>query len=204
MPACVKPFDAAGLGHMIDVVPNHMAVAGPQNLWWWDMLKNGPSSRFAHFFDVDWHNGSNRWPGKILLPVLGDHYGRILEDGQFKISYEDKEFTLQYHDHLFPLTRAGMAAFFSKAGISTESDDAVVAEKAGQLNQDPDALDQVIDQQHYRLAFWRMGDTDLGYRRFFNISDLAGIRVEDKTVFEAVHAQPVVLGEKRMGPGTAH
>ncbi len=187
---------AEGLGHMIDVVPNHMAVAGRQNLWWWDLLKNGPASRFADFFDVDWHNGANRWPGKLLLPVLGDHYGRILEDGQLWLSYADKKFTLHYHDHLFPVTRVSMAAFLSKAGISTESDDAVIAEKVAQLNQDPDALDQVINQQHYRLAFWRMANTDLGYRRFFDISDLAGIRVEDKTVFKAVHALPMAWVKK--------
>jgi (1->4)-alpha-D-glucan 1-alpha-D-glucosylmutase len=187
---------AKGLGHMIDVVPNHMAIAGPQNLWWWDLLENGPASRFADFFDVDWHNGANRWPGKLLLPVLGDHYGRILEDGQLWLSYEDKKFALHYHEHLFPVTRAGMAAFLSKAGISTESNDAVIAEKVAQLNQDPDALDALIDQQHYRLAFWRMANTDLGYRRFFDISDLAGIRVEDKTVFEAVHALPMAWVKK--------
>ncbi|MFO7911435.1 MAG: malto-oligosyltrehalose synthase [Desulfotignum sp.] len=186
----------SGLGHMIDVVPNHMAIAGRQNLWWWDMLENGPASRFADYFDVDWHNGATRWPGKILLPVLGDHYGRILENGQIRLSYEDKKFTLHYHDHLFPVSPAGMAAFLSKAGISAESDDAVIAEKVAQLNQDPDALDQVINQQHYRLAFWRMANTDLGYRRFFDISDLAGIRVEDKAVFAAVHALPMAWVKK--------
>ncbi len=181
---------------MIDVVPNHMAISGRQNLWWWDLLENGPASRFADFFDVDWHNGANRWPGKLLLPVLGDHYGRILEDGQLWLSYEDKKFTLHYHDHLFPVTRASLAAFLSKEGISTESDDAVIVEKVAQLNQDPDALDEVINQQHYRLAFWRMANTDLGYRRFFDISDLAGIRVEDKTVFKAVHALPMAWVKK--------
>ncbi len=191
-----EAFKAAGLGHMIDLVPNHMAIAGRQNPWWWDLLAKGPSSPFAAFFDVDWNSGAHRWPGKILLPVLGDHYGRILEDGQLLLSYKDKKFTLHYHEHLFPVTLAGIAAFLSKAGISAESDDAVIAEKIAQVNHDPDALDLLISRQHYRLAFWRMANTDLGYRRFFDISDLAGIRIEDKKVFQAVHELPMAWVQK--------
>jgi (1->4)-alpha-D-glucan 1-alpha-D-glucosylmutase len=179
---------AAGLEHMIDVVPNHMAIAGPQNPWWWDLLENGPSSRFADFFDVDWHSGANRWPGKLLLPVLGDHYGRILEDGELQLSYEDGNFAIHYHDHVFPVAPASAAEILSRAGEDDGSKESRIKAEVTRLNHDPDALDQVIDQQHYRLAFWRMADTDLGYRRFFNISDLAGIRVEDKTVFDSVHA----------------
>jgi (1->4)-alpha-D-glucan 1-alpha-D-glucosylmutase len=182
---------AAGLGHMIDVVPNHMAVAGRQNPWWWDLLKNGPSSRFAGFFDVDWYNGAKRWPGKILLPVLGDHYGRILEDGELRLTCEDGDFALHYHDHVFPVALSSAAEILSRAGEDDGSKEARIKAEVTRLNQDPDALDMLIDQQHYRLAFWRMANTDLGYRRFFDISDLAGIRVEDKTVFQAVHAQPL-------------
>jgi len=186
-----ETLSAAGLGHMIDVVPNHMAVTGRQNSWWWNMLENGPSSRFAAFFDVDWNNGPNRWPNKILLPVLGDHYGRILEDGQLRLSYTDGRFTLHYHDHVFPVAQASVAKLLSKAGASTGSDDAIIAAEVARLNCDPDALDLLINQQHYRLAFWLMANTDLGYRRFFDIRDLAGIRVEDMTVFHAVHELPL-------------
>jgi len=184
-------IQTAGLGHMIDVVPNHMAVAGQQNLWWWDMLKNGSSSRFAQFFDVDWHNGANRWPGKILLPVLGDHYGCILENGELRLTYEDGECALHYHDHVFPLAPPAAAEILSRAEAGGGSKEARITAEVTRLNNDPDALDTLIDQQHYRPAFWRMANTDLGYRRFFDISDLAGIRVEEKTVFQAVHAQPL-------------
>ena len=184
-------IQTAGLGHMIDVVPNHRAVAGQQNLWWWDMLKNGSSSRFAQFFDVDWHNGANRWPGKILLPVLGDHYGCILENGELRLTYEDGECALHYHDHVFPLAPPAAAEILSRAEAGGGSKEARITAEVTRLNNDPDALDTLIDQQHYRPAFWRMANTDLGYRRFFDISDLAGIRVEEKTVFQAVHAQPL-------------
>ncbi|MDT8379352.1 MAG: malto-oligosyltrehalose synthase [Desulfotignum sp.] len=187
---------AAGLGHMIDVVPNHMAIAGRKNSWWWDMLENGPSSRFASCFDVDWHNDANRWPGKILLPVLGDHYGRILERKELRLSYENGEFTLRYHDHVFPVTPQSVAKLLFKAGEKGGSKDADIETKVTRLNHDPDALDAFIDQQHYRLAFWRMANTDLGYRRFFDISDLAGIRIEDKKVFQAVHALPMAWVQK--------
>lgn len=190
-----ETLGAAGLGHMIDVVPNHMAIAGRRNAWWWHLLENGPSSCFAAFFDVDWNNSANRWPNKILLPVLEDHYGRVLGDGQLRLSYSDGKVTLHYHDHVFPVTQDSVAQLLSKAGESCGSDDAVVAEIA-RLNRDPDALNLLINQQHYRLAFWRMANTDLGYRRFFDIRDLAGIRVEDMTVFNAVHELPLAWVDK--------
>jgi (1->4)-alpha-D-glucan 1-alpha-D-glucosylmutase len=187
---------AAGLGHMIDLVPNHMAVAGRQNPWWWDLLEKGKFSPFAAFFDVDWNNGAHRWPGKILLPVLGDHYGRILADGRLRLSYEDGAFTLQYHDHVFPVNRASADDVLDLTKESNTLDDAAVAAQIDRVNQDPDALDLLISRQHYRLAFWRMANTDLGYRRFFDISDLAGIRIEDETVFQAVHALPMEWVQK--------
>lgn len=191
-----ETLGAAGLGHMIDVVPNHMAVAGRQNAWWWHLLENGPSSCFAAFFDVDWNNGANRWPNKILLPVLEDHYGRVLGEGQLRLSYSEGMVTLHYHDHVFPVTQASVAQLLSKADESCGSDDAVIAAEIARLNRDPDALDLLINQQHYRLAFWRMANTDLGYRRFFDIRDLAGIRVEDMTVFNAVHELPLAWVHK--------
>ncbi|HOO46810.1 MAG TPA: alpha-amylase family glycosyl hydrolase, partial [Deltaproteobacteria bacterium] len=66
-----RRLKSAGLGHMIDIVPNHMAIAGRQNPWWWDVLENGPSSHYAAYFDVDWESSGERWPDKVLLPVLG-------------------------------------------------------------------------------------------------------------------------------------
>lgn len=227
-----------GLGHVIDLVPNHMAIAGKQNPWWWDVLENGPSSRYATFFDVDWEASEERWPNKVLLPVLGDHYGRILEDGQFELSCQDEVFVLHYHEHSFPidpsslvelLTRASEAcgsellAFIAQsharlprptvtarqaverrhrdksvlAGLLVrlcrEEPDvaAAVAGEVERVNSTAEAMDALLDHQNYRLALWRTASRDLGYRRFFDINDLVGLRAEDPDVFQATHELPV-------------
>ncbi|AHE98727.1 malto-oligosyltrehalose synthase [Thioalkalivibrio paradoxus] len=228
----------AGMGQVLDVVPNHMAVAGDQNPWWWDVLENGPSSRFATFFDVDWEASEERWPNKVLLPVLGDHYGRVLEAGELQLRDDGGLFTLHYHEHRFPLDPSSLRDLLYRAyghsgiemlGFLAEScarlprpqvtargpaerrrrDQRVIhlllaaacrkdAEalaaiqvEVDRLNADPDALDALLEQQNYRLAWWQTARQDLGYRRFFDIDDLAGLRVEDDQVFQAVHELPI-------------
>ena len=230
----------AGLEHMLDVVPNHMAIAGKQNPWWWDVLENGPSSRYATFFDVDWDASEDRWPNKVLLPVLGDHYGRILEDGQLELVHEQGVFTLHYHDQVFPVDPSSLAELLARAaeacgselvGFLAESHarlprptvtarhavewrhrdkavllellsrlcredpriEAAIEDEVARLNRNPDALDALLELQNYRLAFWRTASRDVGYRRFFDIKDLAGLRVEDLEVFQASHGLPISL-----------
>ena len=102
-----------GLGQILDVVPNHMAVSGPDNRWWWDVLENGPSSRYAPYFDIDWNPPEERIGKKLLLPVLGDHYGRVLEAGQLRLSHRHGRFTVRYHDHLFPLSPESCSSLFA-------------------------------------------------------------------------------------------
>ncbi len=238
-----RGLGGAGLGQMIDMVPNHMAIAARQNPWWWDVLENGPSSLYATYFDVDWDASEERWPNKVLLPVLGDHYGRILEAGQFELRHRAGTFTLNYREQVFPvdpsslpdLLRAAasacgsdMLAFFAdsyarlprptvtarQAVERRHRDKAVLADllaglcrreqparaaleaEVARLNRDPEALDALIDQQNYRLAFWRTASRDLGYRRFFDIQDLVGLRVEDIEVFRATHALPLAWVRK--------
>ncbi len=233
-----EALGAAGLGQVVDVVPNHMAISGRQNPWWWDVLENGPSSRYAVYFDVDWDASEERWPNKVLLPVLGDHYGRVLEDGLLHVSHDGGAFAVHYEDHLFPVDPSSLPGLLGRSsepcgsallrflaesharlprptvtarqmverrhrdkavlsGLLTrlcrEEPEAAAAIDAEveRLNADPDALDSFLDQQNYRLAFWRTGSRDLGYRRFFDIDDLAGLRVEDREVFEASHALPI-------------
>ena len=233
----------ADLGQVIDVVPNHMAIVGRQNPWWWDVLENGPSSRYAIYFDVDWDASEERWPNKVLLPVLGDHYGRVLEDGQLQLAHASGAFVLRYHDHLFPLDPSSLAgllgevaelhgsqllAFLAErhAGLPRPTvtarqaverrhrdkavlfallarlcrDEPAIAAAidaaVGRLNGDHDALDALIEQQNYRLALWRTASRDLGYRRFFDIEDLAGLRVEEPEVFAATHALPIAWVER--------
>jgi (1->4)-alpha-D-glucan 1-alpha-D-glucosylmutase len=95
----------AGMSHLCDVVPNHMAVLGADNAWWLDVLANGASSRYARFFDIDWHRHDPDLEGRVLVPVLGDAYGRVLERGELQLEFdaEDGAFAVVYFEHRFPI-----------------------------------------------------------------------------------------------------
>ena len=84
-----------GMGQVLDIVPNHMAL-GPENRYWWDVLENGPSSRYATWFDIDWHSSEAKLQNKVLIPVLGDQYGRVLSAGQIKLEHDDGASTRWY------------------------------------------------------------------------------------------------------------
>ncbi|HEY4027243.1 MAG TPA: malto-oligosyltrehalose synthase [Candidatus Dormibacteraeota bacterium] len=92
-----------GLGQVLDVVPNHMAIAGRRSRWWWDVLENGPSSRFASYFDVAWDPPERKLRNTILMPVLGDHYGRVLEAGQIRLDRQDVWLLVRYYEHEVPI-----------------------------------------------------------------------------------------------------
>jgi (1->4)-alpha-D-glucan 1-alpha-D-glucosylmutase len=92
----------AGLGQVLDIVPNHMAIVGG-NRWWWDVLENGPSSQYASYFDVDWDSPEAKLRNTVLMPILGDHYGRVLEAGELKLARDGGGFTIHYYDHLLPV-----------------------------------------------------------------------------------------------------
>ncbi|MGR6319221.1 malto-oligosyltrehalose synthase [Micromonospora soli] len=145
----LRALRAAGLGLVVDIVPNHAGVARPAaNPAWWDVLRAGRASAYADWFDIDWDRG------RLLLPVLAD-----TPDALDDLKMVDGE--LRYHEHRFPIA-AG-------TGDGTPR--------------------EVHDRQHYELVNWRRGDTELTYRRFFAVSDLAGLRVEDPVVFRATHAE---------------
>ncbi len=169
---CAAAHDA-GLGIVVDIVPNHMA-ADAANPWWWDLLRQGREGEHGRFFDVEWEPPEPRHRGKVLLPILGDHYGRVLESGELQVvPHQGATFALRYHDYLLPLSPASV--------IQLESVDLDV------VNADPDRLDDLVGAQHYRLALWRAARRDLTYRRFFDIDALAALRVEDEEVFAAAH-----------------
>jgi (1->4)-alpha-D-glucan 1-alpha-D-glucosylmutase len=149
-----------GLGLVLDIVPNHMAVPAPEHLNapLWEVLRDGPSSAYASWFDVDW----DALGGKVLLPVLGDPLPDVLAAGALGV-VRDKAAggrVLRYYDHRFPL-RAGTEEL---------------------------PLPELLERQFYRLAYWRTARTELNYRRFFTISDLIAVRVEHPEVFAATHA----------------
>lgn len=223
------------LGQVLDIVPNHMAASGRRNRYWWDVLENGPSSPYAPFFDIEWESHDPRLRNRLLVPILGDHYGRVLSRNELKIKRHDGEFYLEYFDHQLPVAPRSLPAIlgpaaqacgsdylaflsdsFARLPAFTQTDPSSVVERhrdkgvirnlldrlflevpfiadavdhvLHRLNNDADALDDFIEHQNYRLAFWRTAKQDLSYRRFFDVNTLVGVRVEDPQVFFDTHA----------------
>src|SRR5207237_263141 len=87
-----------GMGHVMDIVPNHMGIAKSANPWWLDVLENGPSSRFARFFDIEWHPVKDELAEKLLIPILGDQYGEVLENQELTLAYRDGAFFVRYYE----------------------------------------------------------------------------------------------------------
>jgi (1->4)-alpha-D-glucan 1-alpha-D-glucosylmutase len=236
----------AGLGQVLDIVPNHMAITGPENRWWADVLRNGPASAYASYFDVDWDPPESKLRDLVLMPILADHYGRELEAGEIRLEHDGGTFRIRYHDQLLPAAPRSLAEPLSRAatgGGAGISDDgsagalaelgflaraygalsepsadlepaavearqrdlevldrrlrtltrdwaevrAAVDEVVAAINADPDELDRLLANQNFRLAYWRIGGQELDYRRFFDITTLAGLRTERPAVFDAVH-----------------
>ncbi|MEU0830441.1 malto-oligosyltrehalose synthase [Streptomyces sp. NPDC005969] len=144
-----------GLGLVLDIVPNHMAAAPRHNRALWEVLREGPDSPYARWFDIDWAAGD----GRVLLPVLARRIGDEME--RFQVDGE----VLRHGEQEFPL-RAGTAGL---------------------------PLPKLLDAQHYRLGWWRLARTEQNYRRFFTISDLIGVRVEDPEVFAVTHGKILEL-----------
>lgn len=171
----VNALHQRNMGFVLDIVPNHMGIMSRENAWWWDVLTHGMKSRFAAHFDVDWNPPDKDSRGKVLVPILGDEYDKLLEKGEFQLLFENRQLVLGYHDHRLPLSPETVE------WLPTNG-------KALQIvNSSAQAMDKLIRQQNYRLAFWEDGDLKLNYRRFFAVSSLAAVRVEDEAIFEATH-----------------
>jgi len=181
----------AGLGQVLDIVPNHMAIGTRANAWWWDVLEHGLDSRYAGYFDIDWDPPQPELAGLVLVPVLGDHYGRVLEAGELAVERRDGWFSVRYHDHEAPLSRRTLDE------LAHDDQGEIPQAVIEALNRDPDVLDALLRRQNYRLAYWRTAAEELNYRRFFDISTLAGLRVEDPLVFADTHS--LILGLVRDG-----
>jgi (1->4)-alpha-D-glucan 1-alpha-D-glucosylmutase len=225
----------AGMGILLDVVPNHMGINDPANKWWLDVLENGEAAEHAEYFDIDWQPAASNLKHKVLLPFLGAPFGETLESGQLHLVFDQQRLQVAYGQRRFPLAPATWPALLDEAtsrlteeGEATgdrlhaaeelravaselgedqqgarrrlaqllevspaarEAIDAVLAEFNGRVGERRsfDALEKLLDQQWYRLAYWRVAADEINYRRFFDINDLAAIRVEDPRVFEAVH-----------------
>lgn len=237
------------MGLIADVVPNHMATDPRLNAWWQDVLENGPSSAFAGYFDIDWTPLKPDLANKVLLPVLGDQYGTVLENGQLVVSYEDGAFWLDYYEQRFPIAPRTYSQILSprldelqlRLGSEheevlelfsiltsirnlpprTETDEGLLAERRREKEiikrrlhelasrspeiatfvadslrfingqaEDPrsfDPLDKLLQDQAYRLSYWRVASDEINYRRFFDINDLAALCTESPLVFADTH-----------------
>jgi (1->4)-alpha-D-glucan 1-alpha-D-glucosylmutase len=172
-----------GMGILLDLVPNHMA-AHPDNPWWRDVLKRGRRSPHAGAFAIEWDESPD-----LLLPILGKPYGQALEEGEIQVETGPDGPAARYFEHLVPLapeTVEGLSAEELAALSGTPGDPASF-----------DRLDDLLSRQPWRLAWWRLGNEAVPYRRFFDITDLVGLRMEVPEVFEAAHR--LVLDLVRQG-----
>ncbi len=242
----VAALEAHGMGQLLDMVPNHMGVFGADNAWWMDVLENGPASLYAQHFDIDWQPLNVELTGKVLLPVLGGHYGEVLASGELVLHFEPEAggFALMYFDHRFPLApecypvvlaralaqldetadgtpslasvatafghlpgrdaaepeqraerardkellKARLARLAQRYPAVAQALAAAVAELNLATPAARDALHALVEAQAYRLAYWRVATDEINYRRFFDINDLAAVRMERDDVFEATQS----------------
>jgi (1->4)-alpha-D-glucan 1-alpha-D-glucosylmutase len=156
---------AHDMGILLDIVPNHMA-ASVHNPWWRDVLAKGRRSRYAHFFDIDWQADASQ---RLRLPILGDTLDSVIARGELDVDPDTGEAV--YFETRLPLA----AGTISDRAALTGPDRGA-------------AIREVLDRQNYELAFWRTASERMNYRRFFDITDLAGVRVEQEDVFDATHS----------------
>lgn len=214
-----------GMGLLLDIVSNHMAVGGEHNRWWQDLLAWGRRSRYAEFFDIQWHSPDPLLEGQLLLPFLADDYGKVLQQGAAPLRFDaaSGHFLIHHHDHRFPISPADyglilagsqlselreLAGRFAAcanpdeaeaqlqalAGLARNAQHAVDIERLleGFDSRQPEGfqrLHALLERQHYRLASWRTAADDINWRRFFDVNELGGLRVEKPAVFEATHGK---------------
>lgn len=170
------------LGLLLDIVPNHMS-ASLENGWWIDVLEKGRESVYSDYFDINWDSDQPGLRNKVLLPVLEDHYGKVLESGKLRLAYQDGKFSIAYHDRNFPVDVRTLppGAQHDPSGTLARLNG-----NAGQ-SRSFDGLDAVIRRQHYRLAYWKVAPEEINYRRFFNVAEMVAVRAETLKVFRETH-----------------
>lgn len=245
----VRALHEHGLGLIVDIVPNHLGVMGNDNDWWLDVLENGPAARCSLHFDIDWRPDRVSMRDRILVPVLGDSYGVVLERGELQLEFDASagSFSVRYHDHRMPVDpreypriflqpipeellpvddphRADfeslLTSFSSLPPRDDTSTDAVtvryrdkeahkrrlarlierspdvlrhITDSVARINGTPgqpesfDALEALLEAQAYRLSYWRVAVDEINYRRFFDVNDLAALRMNERSVFDATH-----------------
>ena len=238
-----------GMGQILDIVPNHMCITSKENTWWMDVLENGSGSIYADFFDIDWEPVKIELKDKVLIPILGDQYGIVLERQELQLVFENGDFFLCYYQHKFPIRPKtyidilqyridelknllspenphlnellSIITALNHLPSYTEKDPEKIAERyrekeiikkrlwnhySGNIEiktfidenvrtlngvkdkpESFDFLDNLLNQQIYRLSQWSVATEEINYRRFFDINDLAAIRMENSLVFRETH-----------------
>ena len=175
------------MGLVLDIVPNHMGIDSPNNHWWRDVLTHGSASRYADCFDINWQHEDPRLRGKVAMPILTERYHEALLGGNIRIVQEGNSLGLQYGTQTLPVSPESVSAMLLHTGTpSAEAESKDIQTTLSGINQDPKALDEFIQRQNYQLMFWRNGQSVLNYRRFFTINNMAGIRIEEDSVFDKV------------------
>lgn len=247
--ACAEAARERGMGMLLDLVPNHMGIAGNRNAWWLDVLENGQASAYAHVFDIDWDPVKPELKGKVLLPLLGDQFGRVLENQELVLEFHEGAFSVRYYETVLPvepctytqILRFRLEELEAELGKEdpqvlelqsivtalthlpprTETAPERLVERAREkqiikrrldtlarqspavaafirknvrlfngVRGDPQSferLEALLGAQPYRLAFWQVAGDEVNYRRFFDINELAAIRMEDPAVFDDTH-----------------
>jgi (1->4)-alpha-D-glucan 1-alpha-D-glucosylmutase len=174
------------MGLIVDIVPNHMGI-GAENRYWDDVLTHGERSRYARWFDIDWGGGGSAERGRqVVLPILADELDRVLDRGELAVDLSSGSARLAYSSHSLPVDPATLPAELQLAQLDTTGAGEITRLYAGPSGRD--RLRALLDAQHYRLVHWRRGPDEINYRRFFEVNDLAAVRVEDEVVFRETHA----------------
>lgn len=179
-----------GLKQIMDVVPNHMGFKGGKNPWWQDVLEKGPNSRFAIFFDIDWTPDKKELNNRVLLPILGAHYGTVLENQEIRLHYDKEKFWVQYADYPLPIASHTYGMILENPEKASKKEIQKALALFNGKKRSPESfepLDRLLEAQFYRLAYWRVASHEINYRRFFNIHELIAIRIEEEEVLETHH-----------------
>lgn len=185
--ALVAALRTRGMGVILDFVPNHMGVGGADNALWLDVLKHGPASRYACWFDIDWHPARPGMDGKLLVPFLGATYAQALAAGELRLKADGDGFAVWAYDtEKLPIRPEDGQALLERHGHA----DSAIAAHTGEPGHKGSwaALDSLIASQHWRPAHFAVAADEINYRRFFINSDLAGIRIDRPEVFDHAHA----------------
>lgn len=244
-----------GLSQIIDVVPNHMGIIGNGNPLWNDVLENGQASRFSDFFDIDWNPSKRELKNKVLIPILGDQFGQVLENSEIQLFFDDGEFFIKYWSHRLPLAPKtyplilslriddlsnllgaehenlielmSIITSFNNLPDRLETDEKKIEERYRESSvvkkrlsnicgeseeiqkyideclviyngekgvpESFDLIEDLLNKQAYRIASWRVAAEEINYRRFFDVNELAAIRVEDDKVFYFYHEKIMSL-----------